>query len=117
MDKRIDGEDPIEWTPKMVGGSDEVTDEVYVSKHGLRIRRSADIGNTHWSIIKSIADKDPDLVENMKAGRYMPRCNGVRTVYRGKDAKLGMKVALANFFFDPLIIMLILTLIIALIAL
>ena len=110
-------EEKKEFTFHAVGDSNETTDETYTTKHGLTLRRSADMGNTHWSILKSMADKDPDFIENMMAGRYMPRCNGIRTVYRGKDAKLGMKVAILNFLFDPLIIMLILGLIIALIAL
>ena len=116
MSKAEEYHKPKEWTPTMVGGSKELTDEVYVSKHGLRIRRSADIGNTHWEIIKSMADKDPDLISNMHAGRYMPRCNGNRIHYRGKDAGLGMKVAFWNFILDPLILGMIVLLIIALIA-
>ena len=116
MEKRVEGEEPREVVIGPVG-EDGVTDETYTSKHGLKLRRPANISNVHWSIMKSMADKDPDLLENMHAGRYMPKCNGVRTVYRGKDARLGMKVALGNLFFDPLFIMLILGLIIALIAL
>jgi hypothetical protein len=114
MEKRIDGEKPREFVIGPVGEK-ELTEERYTSKHGLTLRRPANISNVHWSIICSMADKDPDLIENMSAGRYMPRCNGVRTVYRGKDTKLGMKMAFLNFLFDPVIIGLILLGILALI--
>ena len=103
-----------EWMPELVGGTNEPTNETYTTKHGLTIRRSSDIGNTHWEIFKSMADRDPDLISNMKAGRYMPRANGYRTVYRGKDTGLGIRNSILGFLFDPLIIGMIILLILVL---
>ena len=91
-DKAKEYHKPTEWMPQMVGGDNEPTDEVYVSKHGLRLRRTTDMGDHHWETFKTMADRDPDLISNMKAGRYMPLQNGRRIHYRGKDIWLGIKV-------------------------
>jgi len=92
--------------------------KTYTTKHGLKLNQG-EMGNTHFDIMCRMADKDPDFAENMLAGRYLPRVNGIRTVYRGKDAKLGRKIALMNFLLDPfmifLYIMLLLTLLLSLI--
>lgn len=50
--------------------------------------------------VQKMADKDPDFIENMKAGRYMPTCNGRRVVYRGKDKWLGIKMELLGILFS-----------------
>lgn len=38
-----------------------------------------------------MASRDPNFKENLDAGRYMPRCNGMRVTYRGKDKWIPIK--------------------------
>jgi hypothetical protein len=70
----------------MVGDDDELSGESYTSKHGLVINKPKGMGDTHFKIFCSMADKDPDIMANMALGRYMPRQNGMRIHYRGRDA-------------------------------
>lgn len=77
---------PKAVTPKMVGEDSEPSGETYTSKHGLVINKPKGMGDTHFKIFCSLADKDPDIMANMALGRYMPRQNGMRIHYRGRDA-------------------------------
>lgn len=88
--------------PTMVGSLPETSGECYVSKHGLKIHKTEGMSNAHFRIFCDLADKDPNIMVNMAMGRYMPRQNGFRLTYRGRDRmkyRFGKVFSLILFIF------------------
>jgi len=70
------------------------------------------IGRSMYAMFDRLYSEDPNFEENAKLGRYMPRINGIRTDYRGKDLKkhiinklIGFGVTLLFFYIFILLIL------------